>query len=262
VFLPLRGVPTPVPSDRARRPWPDASAQSLRGRVRDHKARAPPRMAVRGAHRARRGRAHGLHPAAKPRTPLERKGAREPVPPPPTQWRGTGDRDAGRLAADTVAGNGLTALRRRRRAPHGDRRRGHGCPAGPVSWWSPGPSRSCLRSSGLSTLVAMGHAPVPMVVAWCATGVGNLSYVTVAVAVAPPTMSRTGHVCGGSARRERSSSAAPCRLVMRGCCCVCAGAEQDLYQPVLSAETRDKQWENQGIQARSMGRTAPCSSAL
>jgi hypothetical protein len=182
VFLPLRGVPTPVPSDRARRPWPDASAQSLRGRTRDHKAGTPPRMAVRGAHRARRDRAHGLHPAATPRTPLERKGAREPVPPPPTQWRGTGDRDAGRLAADTVAGHGLTALRRRRRAPHGDRRRGHGCPAGPVSWWSPGPSRSCLRSSGLSTLVAMGHAPVPMVVAWCATGVGNLSYVTVAVA--------------------------------------------------------------------------------
>jgi len=48
-------------------------------------------------------------------------------------------------------------------------------------------------------LVAMGHAPVPMVVAWCATGVGNPSYVTVAVAAAPPTMSRTGHVCGGSA---------------------------------------------------------------
>ena len=120
MFLPLRGVPTPVPSDRARRPWPDASAQSLRGRVRDHKARAPPRMAVRGAHRARRGRAHGLHPAAKPRTPLERKGAREPVPPPPTQWRGTGVSDAVASPPTPSRGTGLTALRRCRRATGAD----------------------------------------------------------------------------------------------------------------------------------------------
>jgi len=33
-----------------------------------------------------------------------------------------------------------------------------------------------------------------MVVEWFATGVGNPAYVTAAVAEAPPTMRRTGHV--------------------------------------------------------------------
>ena len=37
---------------------------------------------------------------------------------------------------------------------------------------------------------------------------------TAAVAAAPPTMSRTGHVCGGSASSESSPAAAPVRLVV------------------------------------------------